>query len=72
LDLREEEVVRGWRRLHNEELHKFYASLSINQGDQDKQHGMGGACSSHGRDENFIQFFYLKTWREETIQKTQV
>jgi hypothetical protein len=24
-----EEVVGGWTRLHNEELHKFYASLNI-------------------------------------------
>jgi hypothetical protein len=24
-----EEVARGWRRLHNEELHKLYASSSI-------------------------------------------
>jgi hypothetical protein len=24
--LKKEEVVRGWRRLHNEELHKLYAS----------------------------------------------
>jgi hypothetical protein len=23
-----EEVVRGWRRIHNEELHKLYASPS--------------------------------------------
>jgi hypothetical protein len=24
-----EEVVGGWRRLHNEELHNLYASLNI-------------------------------------------
>jgi hypothetical protein len=24
-----EEVVRGWRRLHNEELHNLYASQNI-------------------------------------------
>jgi hypothetical protein len=24
-----EEVVEGWRRLHNEELHNLYASLNI-------------------------------------------
>jgi len=24
-----EEVVGGWRRLYNEELHKFYASQNI-------------------------------------------
>jgi hypothetical protein len=26
---RREEVVRGWRRLHNEELHNVYASPNI-------------------------------------------
>jgi hypothetical protein len=26
---RREEVAEGWRRLHNEELHNLYASLSI-------------------------------------------
>jgi hypothetical protein len=25
-----EEVARGWRRLHNEELHNLYASPNIN------------------------------------------
>jgi hypothetical protein len=24
-----EEVAKGWRRLHNEELHNLYASLNI-------------------------------------------
>jgi hypothetical protein len=28
-ELKREEVAGGWRRLHNEELHKFYASLNI-------------------------------------------
>jgi hypothetical protein len=27
---------------------------------------MGGACSTHGRDEKCIQYFGWKTWREET------
>jgi hypothetical protein len=26
-----EEVVGGWRRLHNEELHNFYASQHIKE-----------------------------------------
>jgi hypothetical protein len=27
--LKREEVVEGWRRLHNEEIHKFYTSAYI-------------------------------------------
>jgi hypothetical protein len=29
LDLREEEVAGGWRRLHNEELHNLYTSPNV-------------------------------------------
>jgi hypothetical protein len=29
LDVKEEEVAGGWRRLHNEELHNLYASPNI-------------------------------------------
>jgi hypothetical protein len=36
-----EEVARSWRRLHNEELHKFYAPPNITT-------TIGGACSMHG------------------------
>jgi hypothetical protein len=28
-ELKREEVARGWRRLHNEELHNLYSSLNI-------------------------------------------
>jgi len=31
---------------------------------------MGGACSTHGRDEKFIQNFGREIWREETTRKT--
>jgi hypothetical protein len=41
-----EEVVGDWRRLHNEELHNFYASPSIDQINEDE---VGRACGTHGR-----------------------
>jgi len=48
-----------WRRLHNEELHNFYASSdSIRMIKEDK---IGGACSTDGRDEKCIQNFGRKT-----------
>jgi len=36
-----------------------------------KEGEMGGACMTHGRDENLIKHFVRKTWREKTIQKTE-
>jgi len=45
-----EEVVGGWRRLRNKELQI-----------QVKEAESGGACSTHGSDEKFIQNFSQKT-----------
>jgi hypothetical protein len=36
-----DEVIGGWRKLHNEELHNLYSS-------QVKEDEMGGACSTNG------------------------
>jgi hypothetical protein len=30
---------------------------------------MGGPCTTHGRNEKFIQYFGWQTWREETTGK---
>jgi hypothetical protein len=51
-------------------IHVSYASSYrlVTQGDV-KEDEMGGACSSHGRDEKCIQHFGRKTWREETTRK---
>jgi hypothetical protein len=51
-----EEVTGGWRRLHNEELHKLYNSPNIISY-QTKEDELGGACSTHGGDEKRIQNF---------------
>jgi hypothetical protein len=42
-----EEVAGGWRRLHDEVLHN----------DQVKENKMGGACSTHGKDEKCMAFW---------------
>jgi hypothetical protein len=49
-----EEVAGDWRRLHNEELHNLYASPSIIRVIKLKKGKMGGAGSTHGRDEKCI------------------
>jgi len=68
LHLRErEEVAGGWRRLHNEKLHNLYTSLNVIR--VVEEDGIGGTCSTHGRD-NYIKNLGQKTRREETTRKT--
>jgi hypothetical protein len=43
-----EEVAGGWRRLHNEELHKLYASPDIVIRVTKIEDEMGGAYSMYG------------------------
>jgi hypothetical protein len=54
-----EEVVAGWRRLHNEELHNLYASLNIIRAIKPRR--TGGTYSTHGKDEKCIRNFGQKT-----------
>jgi hypothetical protein len=42
---KKDEVTEEWRKLHNEELHKFYSSP-----DQVKANVVGKACGTHGRE----------------------
>jgi hypothetical protein len=43
-----EEVVGGWRRLHNEEIHNLYALPNIIRVIKSRMDGwMGRACSTH-------------------------
>jgi hypothetical protein len=42
-----DEVMREWRKLHNEELHNLYSSPDIIR--QVKASEVGGACGMHGR-----------------------
>jgi hypothetical protein len=51
---KEEEVVEDCRRLRNKELHNL--CTSPNTGDKVKEVEIGRACSTHGRDEIFVQF----------------
>jgi hypothetical protein len=42
------EVVGGWRKLHNEELHNLYSSPSIIRIIKFKEDAMGRVCSMNG------------------------
>jgi hypothetical protein len=47
-----DEVIGGWRKLRNEELHNLYYSPSIIMMTKDY---IGRACSTYGREQAFIQ-----------------
>jgi hypothetical protein len=47
-----DEMIGGWGKLHNEELHSLYSSPNY-QNDQVKK-DMGRACSTHGGEEEYI------------------
>jgi hypothetical protein len=49
-----EEVVGGWRRLHNEGLRNLYTSPNIVRITKRRLMRFG-ACSTHGRDEKWTQ-----------------
>jgi hypothetical protein len=56
-----DEVMREWRKLHNEELHNLYSSPDIIR--QVKANEEGGACGTHGRGEKSVQGFGGKARR---------
>jgi hypothetical protein len=44
-------VTRGWRKLHNEELHVLYSSPSIIWNYQVEEDEMGRTCGTNGGEE---------------------
>jgi hypothetical protein len=49
--LRRDEVMAGWRGLHNEELHIFVLFTKYNYNDQVEEDEMGWAYSTNGSEE---------------------
>jgi hypothetical protein len=47
-----DEVIGGWRKLHNEELHNLYCSPSIIRIVEEDE--MDRACSTNGEEEECI------------------
>jgi hypothetical protein len=56
-----EEVVGGWRRLHNEELHKLYASPDTIKAIKSRNMRWASRLITEGGDEKFIQNCDWKT-----------
>jgi hypothetical protein len=48
-------VTGDWRKLHNEELHNLYSSPCLIKSDQVKKDEMGGACSTNGGEEEYLE-----------------
>jgi len=59
-----EEVTGGWRRLHNEELHKLYASPNTTR--VIKEVEMGVSCSTYVR--NLYKILVRKPERKRTLK----
>jgi hypothetical protein len=68
-DIKGNEVTRGWRKLHNEELHNILFA-KYKQNDQVKENEMGMACSTSG-EEDCIYDSDGKARRKETTRKIE-
>jgi hypothetical protein len=55
-----DEVIGGWRKLHNEELHNLYSPPNIIRMIKIKEDQMDGACGAHGGDEKCVQILGWK------------
>ena len=60
----------GWRKFHIYELRGFYCSPKYHQANE-AENVIDGACSTHGRQKEWLQFLWLENLKEEkTTQKT--
>jgi hypothetical protein len=57
-------------KLHNEELHDLYCSLTIVRVIK-IENEMGGSCRADGEMERCVQGFGEETWGKETTGETQ-
>jgi hypothetical protein len=64
------EVIGGWRKLHNKEVHNLCSSPSIIIMIKVKEDEIGTACSMNGQEEECISDIGGKARRKETSMKT--
>jgi hypothetical protein len=69
--LKRDEVVGGWRKLHNVELHKFCSSPSIIIMIKSRRMVWAGHVACMGGEEESIQDIGGKARRNETTRKTK-
>jgi hypothetical protein len=68
--MQNDEVLGGWRKLHNEARHNLYFSPSIIRMIKSRRMGMGRACSTHGKEGQYVEDLGGKTRRKEPTTKT--
>jgi hypothetical protein len=65
-----DEVIGGWRKLHNEELHNLYFSPSIIKIIKSRRMRWAGHVTRMREEEECIWNFGGKAGRKETTRKT--
>jgi hypothetical protein len=65
-----DEILGGWRKLHEEHLHNLYSSPNIIRMNKVKEDEMGRACSTQGSKEGCIEGFGGRAKRIEITRKT--
>jgi hypothetical protein len=69
-DPKRDEVMGGWSKLHNEELHDLYSSPSKIRVIKSRRMRFGGACSPNGKKEKCVEVIGGKARGKETTRKT--
>jgi hypothetical protein len=62
-----DEVIGGWRKLLNEELHNLYCSPSIIRIIKSRRMRWAGACSTHGEKRNACRILVGKPEGERPL-----
>jgi hypothetical protein len=57
-----DEVIGGWIKLHNEELHNLYTSPKFNYNYQVNENEMDRTCSTNGRKRRRIRSLHVGFW----------
>jgi hypothetical protein len=63
--------VGGWRKLHNDELHKFYPSPNRMRMTKREEDEMSRARSMQWEEKESVQYLGGKARRKETTRKTE-
>jgi hypothetical protein len=66
-----DEIIGGWRRVCSEELCKLYSSPKCIRMIKSTEDKIRRACSTHDREEEFMQDFGRRMDEEETTRKKQ-